>query len=219
MPARAPASQKGWLARHVPILDWAPTYDRGWLRLDLIAGVTVAALVIPKALGYAGIANVPIENGLYAAAAGTILYALFGTSRQLSTGPSGALAAIAGSAVILSGVADEAVASALVAAVALAAGLVFLGMAILRMGWISQFMSKAVITGFLFGAAIDVAVGELPKLTGTSSRGATSGRSSDPGSAPSARSTRPPCSSGSWPWWPCSASSVSSRRSPERSSW
>jgi SulP family sulfate permease len=159
------------MARHVPILDWAPTYDRGWLRLDLIAGVTVAALVIPKALGYAGIANVPIENGLYAAAAGTILYALFGTSRQLSTGPSGALAAIAGSAVILSGVADEAVASALVAAVALAAGLVFLGMAILRMGWISQFMSKAVITGFLFGAAIDVAVGELPKLTGTSSEG------------------------------------------------
>jgi len=171
MSTRAPASRKGWLARHIPILDWAPTYDRGWLRPDLIAGVTVAALVIPKALGYAGIANVPIENGLYAAAAGTILYAFFGTSRQLSTGPSGALAAIAGSAVILSGVADEAVASALVAAVALAAGLVFLGMAILRMGWISQFMSKAVITGFLFGAAIDVAVGELPKLTGTSSEG------------------------------------------------
>lgn len=170
MSAQARAKDKGWLARHVPILSWGRTYDRAWLRPDVIAGVTVAALVIPKALGYAGIANVPIENGLYAAAAGTILYALFGTSRQLSTGPSSALAAVAGSAVIVAGVSAD-LAGPLVAAVALAAGLLFLVMALLRMGWISQFMSKAVITGFLFGAAIDVAVGELPKLTGTSSSG------------------------------------------------
>ena len=170
MSAQARAQDRGWLARHVPILSWGRTYDRAWLRPDVIAGVTVAALVIPKALGYAGIANVPIENGLYAAAAGTILYALFGTSRQLSTGPSSALAAVAGSAVIVAGVSAD-LAGPLVAAVALAAGLLFLVMALLRMGWISQFMSKAVITGFLFGAAIDVAVGELPKLTGTSSSG------------------------------------------------
>ena len=78
--------------RLVPILDWAPRYDRSWFRGDVIAGLTVAALVVPKALGYAGIAGVPIENGLYAAAAGTILYAVFGTSRQISTGPSSALA-------------------------------------------------------------------------------------------------------------------------------
>ena len=118
MSTRSPASQ-GWIARHVPILDWAPAYDRAWLRPDLIAGVTVAALVIPKALGYAGIANVPIENGLYAAAAGTILYALFGTSRQLSTGPSAALAAVAGQRRDPSGVAGDEAATALVAAVAL----------------------------------------------------------------------------------------------------
>ena len=59
-----------------------------WLRGDLIAGVTVAALIVPKNLGYAGIAGVPLQNGLYAAAAGAILYAIFGTSRQLSVGPS-----------------------------------------------------------------------------------------------------------------------------------
>ena len=168
--ARTGASQ-GWLGRHVPILGWAPTYDRSWLRPDVIAGLTVAALVIPKALGYAGIANVPIENGLYAAAAGTILYALFGTSRQLSTGPSSALSTVAGSAVILVGITEPGVATQLVAGIAIAAGAMFLVMSILRMGWISQFMSKAVITGFLFGAAIDVTVGELPKLTGTSTSG------------------------------------------------
>ncbi len=54
------------IARLLPIVQWAPKYDRGWLRPDLIAGLTVAALVVPKSLGYAGIANVPIQNGLYA---------------------------------------------------------------------------------------------------------------------------------------------------------
>ena len=126
---------------------------------------------MPKALGYAGIANVPIENGLYAAAAGTILYALFGTSRQISTGPSSALAAVAGSVVITAGVVGGDDATVLVAGVALVAGVLFLLMAVFKLGWISQFLSKAVITGFLFGAAIDVTVGELPKLTGTEADG------------------------------------------------
>jgi SulP family sulfate permease len=64
------------------------SYDRAWLRGDLTAGVTVAALIVPKNLEYAGIAGVPLQNGLYAAAAGAIVYAIFGTSRQLSVGPS-----------------------------------------------------------------------------------------------------------------------------------
>ena len=161
----------GRVGRLVPILDWGRRYDHAWLRGDVIAGLTVAALVVPKALGYAGIANVPIENGLYAAAAGTILYALFGTSRQISTGPSSALAAVAGSAVIVAGVSSGAESTALVAGVALVAGALFLLMAVFKLGWISQFLSKAVITGFLFGAAIDVSVGELSKLTGTEADG------------------------------------------------
>ena len=148
------------------VVDWLPRYRRSDFRYDLIAGVTVSALVVPKALGYAGIAQVPIENGLYAAAAGALIYALFGTSRQISTGPSAALAAVAASAVITTGVpADEA--PQLVAAVTLMAGVLFVLLAVFKMGWISRFLSKAVITGFLFGAAIDVVVGELPKLTGT----------------------------------------------------
>jgi SulP family sulfate permease len=127
--------------------------------------------VVPKNLGYAEIAGVPIENGLYAAAAGAILYALFGSSRQISTGPSSGLAAVAGSAVLAASLASVAEAATLVAAIALCAGLIFVVMSMLRMGWISQFISKAVITGFLFGAAIDVTVGELPKLTGSAASG------------------------------------------------
>ena len=142
-----------------------------WLRFDLIAGLTVTALVVPKALGYAGIAGVPLQYGLYAAAAGAILYALFGTSRQISTGPSSALAAVAGSAVLITGVSGSDDAVALVAAITFVTGILFLLLALLRMGWISQFLSKAVITGFLFGAAIEVVIGELPKITGTSAEG------------------------------------------------
>lgn len=156
------------LARFIPLLQWAPKYERGWRRFDLIAGLTVAALVIPKALGYAGIAKVPIHYGLYAAMAGTILYAIFGTSRQISTGPSSALAAVAGSAVLLTGLSDNDDAVALVAAITFITGVLFLLLTLFKMGWISQFLSRAVITGFLFGAAIEVVIGELPKITGTS---------------------------------------------------
>jgi hypothetical protein len=80
-------------SRLVPALRWLPRYERRWLRGDVTAGIAVTALVVPKNLGYAGIAGVPLQNGLYAAAAGAIIYALFCTSRQISTGPSSSLAA------------------------------------------------------------------------------------------------------------------------------
>jgi high affinity sulfate transporter 1 len=153
--------------RFVPIAGWIRSYERGWLRGDLIAGVAVAALVVPKNLGYAGIAGIPLQNGLYAAAAGAILYAVFGTSRQISTGPSSGLAAVAASAVAVAGITGTQDVASFVAAITLASGVLFLVIAVLRMGWIAQFLSRAVVTGFLFGAAIDVVIGELPKLTGT----------------------------------------------------
>jgi high affinity sulfate transporter 1 len=159
------------IARILPILQWAPAYERKWLRPDLIAGLTVAALVVPKSLGYAGIAGVPIQHGLYAAAAGAILYAIFGTCKQIATGPSSALAAVAGGAVIAAGVSGSEDAVVLVAAITFLTGILFLLLALFRMGWISQFLSKAVITGFLFGAAIEVVIGELRKLTGTEAEG------------------------------------------------
>ena len=138
-------------------------------------GVAVTALIVPKNLGYAGIAGVPLQNGLYAAAAGAIIYALFCTSRQISTGPSSSLAAVAGGAVLVAGLGGEQ-AAGLVAAITLVTGVLFLLLAALRMGWIARFLSKPVITGFLAGAAIDVVIGELPKLTGTSADGTNAWR-------------------------------------------
>jgi len=155
----------------VPMIGWLRTYDRRWLRGDLVAGIAVAALIVPKNLGYAGIAGIPLENGLYAAAAGAILYAVFGTSRQISTGPSSGLAAVAASAVVAAKITGTEDVASFVATITLASGVLFLMLAVFRMGWIAQFLSRAVVTGFLFGAAIDVVIGELPKLTGTSVSG------------------------------------------------
>ncbi len=161
-------------SRFVPILGWIRTYDRAWLRGDLVAGVTVAALIVPKNLGYAGIAGIPLQNGLYAAAAGALLYGIFGTSRQISMGPSSGLAAVAASAVIATGITEEKDVASFVAGITLASGILFLILAVLKMGWIAQFLSRAVVTGFLFGAAVDVVIGELPKLTGTEVDGTNS---------------------------------------------
>ncbi len=160
-----PTAVAGW--RWLPITGWIRIYQRGWLRGDVIAGIAVAALIVPKNLGYAGIAGIPLQNGLYAAAAGAILYAIFGTSRQISTGPSSGLAAVAASAVATAGLTDPGDIASFVALITLASGVIFLLFAVFKLGWIAQFLSRAVVTGFLFGAALDVVIGELPKLTGT----------------------------------------------------
>src|SRR3954451_18203335 len=136
------------MSRFVPAMEWLPRYERRWLRGDIAAGVAVTALIVPKNLGYAEIAGIPVQNGLYAAAAGGIIYALFSTSRHISTGPSSSLAAVAGGAVLMTGL-GGADAAQLVAAITLVTGVLFLLLAVLRMGWIAQFLSKAVITGFL----------------------------------------------------------------------
>ena len=86
-------------------------------------------------------------------------------------GPSSGLAAVAAGAVLAAGITGGAEVATFVAGITLAAGVLFLLLAVLRMGWVARFLSRAVVTGFLFGAAIDVVIGELPKLTGTEAGG------------------------------------------------
>ena len=187
------------MRRFLPIVDWLPQYDRRWLRGDVAAGIAVTALIVPKNLGYAGIAGVPLQNGLYAAAAGALIYAVFCTSRQISTGPSSSLAAVAGGAVLVTGLGGDQAAQ-LVAAITLLTGVLFLLLALLKLGWIAQFLSKAVVTGFLAGAAVDVVIGELPKLTGTSSDGDSAWRELGRGHERWETSTGRRSSSGSSRW-------------------
>ncbi len=162
---------QGGLARFLPIVGWLPNYDRSWLKNDIIAGLSVWALMVPTSLGYATISGVPVQYGLYAAAVGLIAFALFTTSKQVTQGPSSSTAAVLGAAVlaVASAGSDEAVAVA--AAIVFVAGLLFIIMYLLKMGWISEFLAASVLTGFTFGVAINVAAGELFKITGTEKAG------------------------------------------------
>jgi SulP family sulfate permease len=163
--------QNSGLARFLPIYSWLPNYNLAWLKTDIIAGLSVWALMVPTSLGYATISGVPVQYGLYAAVVGLIAFALFTTSKQVTEGPSSSTAAVLGAAVlsIASAGSDEAVLVA--SSIVLVAGLLFIVMYIFKMGWISEFLSSSVLTGFTFGVAINVAAGELFKITGTESAG------------------------------------------------
>jgi len=89
------------VVRFLPILGWLPKYERAWLVGDIIAGLSVWALMVPQSLGYADISGVPVQYGLYAAALALLIYPLFTTSRHVVTGPSSTISAVTGSAVLL----------------------------------------------------------------------------------------------------------------------
>jgi high affinity sulfate transporter 1 len=161
------------LTRFIPILSWLPHYDRSWLTLDVIAGLTLWGLVVPEAMAYAGIAGLPPQAGLYTLLASLIVYALLGTSRHLVVQATSATAALLASSVAAALIATAAVNAsapetyqAYASAFVLVTGLVFLVAGLARLGFITQFLSKPVMNGFVMGIAIFVAVGQLNKLFG-----------------------------------------------------
>lgn len=157
------------LARLLPILSWLPRYDRSWLRPDVIAGITVVALLVPEGMAYAELAGMPPETIFYAAPAALLLYAIFGTSRQLVVVVSSIQAVMSYSiisALVPPGTSEFIV---LTSALAITAGLVSILAGLLRLGRIAQFFSASVLVGFVSGLAVVVAVKQLPKLFGIES--------------------------------------------------
>jgi len=159
--------------RYVPILAWLPAYDRSWLSFDVIAGLTLWGLVVPEGMAYAGIAGLPPQAGLYTLVASLLVYALLGTSRHLSVGGTSATAALLASSVAAALVAsayatasDPQTYQAYASAFVLVTGLVFLVAGVARLGFITQFLSKPVMDGFVVGLAVFVTVGQLNKLFG-----------------------------------------------------
>jgi high affinity sulfate transporter 1 len=159
--------------RFIPIVSWLPDYDRSRLAFDVMAGLTLWGLVVPEAMAYAGIAGLPPQAGLYTLVASLLLYALLGTSRHLSVGGTSATAALLASSVVAALVASASAAQSdpqtyatYAAAFVLVTGLVFLVAGIARLGFITQFLSKPVMDGFVVGLAVFVTVGQLNKLFG-----------------------------------------------------
>jgi MFS superfamily sulfate permease-like transporter len=149
-----------------PIVGWLPKYQSAWLRPDLIAALTVWALVVPEAMAYAGIAGVPPEYGLYAAPLALLGYAIFGTSRHLNVGPSSTVAALSFSVVVGLAAAGSDEFIALTVTLAILTGILLIIGGLLRLGVLADFFSKPVLDGFIVGLAITIVVGQLDKLLG-----------------------------------------------------
>lgn len=154
------------LKKYIPILGWLPKYKSSWLRMDLIAGLTVVALLVPEGMAYAELAGVPPQTAFYAAPAGLILYAIFGSSKQLIVAVSAAIAVMSAATVgvIVSPGSEEFL--AMTAMLAIIAGVIAIIGGLLRLGRIAQFFSESVLTGFVFGLALVIAVKQLPKIFG-----------------------------------------------------
>src|SRR4051794_11215724 len=167
--AREARAEQSHLRRYVPILGWLPGYQASWLKDDVVAGLSVWALLVPQSLAYAALVGVPVQYGLYAAFAGLIAYPLFGTSRHLVEGPSATVGAVSFAVVTpLVGAAAMGTSKAVgfTAALALATAAVYLVLGLARMGWVSTFLSKAVMAGFILGFSIGIIIDQSPKLFG-----------------------------------------------------
>ena len=157
-----------WLRRVAPGIDTALTYRRAWLLPDLRAGVVLTALLIPVGIGYAEVAGLPPETGLYATIIPLLAYALFGPSRVLVLGPDSALAPIIAVAIVPLALGDDARAVALAGLLAIMVGLVLLLGGILRLGFVTDLLSKPIRVGYLNALALLVIVSQLPAFLGFS---------------------------------------------------
>ncbi len=168
-PSRAPGPREQaavLIRRYVPITTWLPGYPRSWLRPDVTAGVTSWGVMVPVAMAYAGLAGVPPQVGLTTAFAALAAYAVFGTSRHLKVTASSTMAIMSASVVADLAAGDGGSYLALSAALALTVGVILVAGGIARLGFVSDFLTKSVVTGFIFGLAITIIVGQLPKLFG-----------------------------------------------------
>ncbi|HEY1485249.1 MAG TPA: SulP family inorganic anion transporter [Micromonosporaceae bacterium] len=147
---------------------WWRTYRGRWLRGDLIAGLTVWAVLVPESLAYATIAGVPPVVGLYAAVPSLILYALLGSSRHLIVGPMSATAALSAGIVAVYARAGTDDYAAITAALAIMTGIAGIVAGLLRLGFLANFISEPVLKGFIVGLALTILIGQVPKLFGVS---------------------------------------------------
>ena len=153
------------LGKIFPIMDWLPSYRKEWLRFDLVAGLTTAAVIIPKAMAYAAIAGLPLVVGLYTSLVMLVVYAVFGTSRLLSVTTSSTIAILASSA--LAAVAPGGDAARLLSASAtlsLLVGAFLLMGGLLRLGAVANLISAPVLIGFKAGIGLVIVLDQVPKL-------------------------------------------------------
>jgi len=164
---RVPGTRHQGTLRGLLIPEWLNNYRPDWFRGDVIAGLTAAAVVIPKALAYATIAGLPVQVGLYTVLVPMVIYAVLGTSRPLSVSTTTTLAILAGSALAqASPSGDPALLLAASATLALMVGAILIMAGVLRLGFVANFISEPVLVGFKAGIGVVIVLDQLPKLLG-----------------------------------------------------
>lgn len=154
------------MKKHIPILEWLPNYKKSQLRGDVIAGITVAIILIPQGIAYALIAGLPPIYGLYAALIPQIIYAIFGTARQVAIGP-----VATDSLIVATGVSTLALTGSqsyieIAVFLALLVGAIQLLMGVFRLGFLVNFLSKPVIVGFASAVALTIGLNQFRNLLG-----------------------------------------------------
>ena len=160
-------------ARYLPILDWGRRYDGAMLSSDLVAAVIVTIMLIPQSLAYAMLAGLPAEVGLYASVLPLIAYGIFGTSRTLAVGPVAVVSLMTASAI--GEIAAQGTATYVAAAMLLAlmSGVMLIAMGLFRLGFVANFLSHPVISGFITASGLLIAASQLKYVLGVPAGGST----------------------------------------------
>ena len=164
-------SKMSRLSKILPIFDWGRTYNQLTFTNDLVAAVIVTVMLIPQSLAYALLAGLPPEMGLYASILPIVLYAIFGTSRVLAVGPVAVVSLLTAAAV--GKIAIPGTPEYIAAAITLAfmSGIILLGLGLFRLGFLANFLSHPVITGFVTASGIIIAASQMKHIFGVSADG------------------------------------------------
>ncbi|KAF8638506.1 hypothetical protein AX16_010489 [Volvariella volvacea WC 439] len=175
--ARNPVSHVvEYLISLFPILTWITRYNFGWLTGDIIAGLTVGMVVVPQGMSYAQLATLPPEYGLYSSFVGVLIYCFFATSKDVSIGPVAVMSLTVANIIKNVGERGDWPATQIATTLALITGFITIGMGLLRIGWLVEFIPAPAVSGFMTGSAVSIAAGQVPGLmgiTGFDTRAAT----------------------------------------------
>ncbi|MEO1745531.1 MAG: sulfate permease [Pseudomonadota bacterium] len=162
----------GW-KRYFPVFDWGRGYNRQTLGNDMLAAAIVTIMLIPQSLAYALLAGLPPQAGLYASIVPIMLYAAFGTSRALAVGPVAVVSLMTAVAVSRLAEPGSEQYATLALTLALMSGVMLLAMGLFRLGFIANFLSHPVVSGFIMASAILIATSQLKHILGVSASGHT----------------------------------------------
>ncbi|ORY32555.1 sulfate transporter family-domain-containing protein [Naematelia encephala] len=163
---------RDYLKALFPFIQWAPRYNLTWLVGDLIAGITVGMVLVPQSLSYAKIAELPAQYGLYSSFIGVLTYAFFATSKDVSIGPVAVMSLETGNIVnsVIAKYGDLYTAPEIATCLAFICGFIVLGIGLLRIGFLVEFIPQPAVSGFMTGSALNIAAGQVPALLGLAKR-------------------------------------------------